>query len=65
MNPVARLCFRQRVFNVFLRPTSIRVWRLEMGSLPTALQSGVQDRRDVRNEASNANGPSRPEVQAL
>ena len=42
---------------MFLRPTSIRVWRLEMGSLPTALQSGVQDRRDVRNEANNANGP--------
>lgn len=50
---------------MFLRPTSIRVWRLEMGSLPTALQSAVQDRRDVWNEANNANGPSRPEVQAL
>ena len=36
-----------------------------MGPLPTALQSGVQDRRDVRNEANNANGPIQPEVQAL
>ena len=61
----SKACFQQRVFNVFLRPTSIRVWRLEMGSLPTALQSAVQDRRDVWNEANNANGPSRPEVQAL
>lgn len=36
-----------------------------MGSLSTALQSGVQIGRDMWDEANHANGPGGQEMQAL
>lgn len=55
----------ERVHHVFLRDDPLRVWRLEVGSVPPLMRQRATSRPDLRAEAHRGDGARRRGVQPL